>query len=259
MTAPRLSGAAQARVLALAPFPMVSPGDDLVPAIAGAARAAAVEIAEGDILVVAQKVVSKAEGRYRRLADVTVTDEAARLAEITRKDPRLVALILGEATAVLRSRPDVLIVESRLGHIMANAGIDQSNLGPEGDVLLLPEDPDRSARGLRDGLGALLGVRPGVIVADSFGRPWRFGTTGIAIGVAGPPMVVDLRGRPDLSGRRLEVSEVGFADSVAAAAALVMGEGAEGRPVALVRGLTWADSGQSAADGLRPAAMDLFR
>jgi coenzyme F420-0:L-glutamate ligase/coenzyme F420-1:gamma-L-glutamate ligase len=259
VTAPRLSAAAETAIRALAPFPMIAPGDDLARAIAGAAATSGVAIAEGDIVVVAQKIVSKAEGRYRRLADVVPDAEAERLAEVTGKDPRLVALILGESRQVLRAKRDVLIVESRLGHIMANAGIDRSNLGPEGDVLLLPEDPDRSARAIRDGLAALTGARPGVIVADSFGRPWRFGTSSVALGVAGPAMVVDLRGEADLSGRALEVSEVGFADTVAAAAGLVMGEGAQGRPVALVRGLAWAESGQTAADGLRPERMDLFR
>jgi len=248
-------------LLRLLPFPMVGAGADLAGVVAGAAAAAGVEPRAGDILVVAQKIVSKAEGRMRPLADVAVGAEAAGIAARCGKDPRLVALVLSEARAVLRVAPDVLIVETRQGQIVANAGIDQSNIGAQDGeaALLLPDDPDASARALRAGLAARWGVAPGVIVADSFGRPWRRGTTGVAIGVAGPPMVEDLRGRPDLFGRKLRSSETGFADAVAAAAVLVMGEADEGCPAVILRGLSWPETEGRAADGLRPPATDLFR
>lgn len=181
----------------------------------------------------------------------------------------MVALVLEESVAVLRTAPDVLVVETRGGHVVANAGIDRSNIGRPlaeggdggggGEVLLLPTDADASAARIRAGIAAAIGVRPGVIVCDSFGRAWRLGTVGTAIGVCGPPMVADLRGRPDRDGRRLQSSEVGLADSVAAAAALAMGEGSEGRPVVLVRGVAWSESPQSARDGLRRRDRDLFR
>lgn len=255
-------------LLPLLPFPEVRQGDDLAGLILVAAAAGGMNLEAGDIVVVSQKVVSKAEGRMRRLADVCVTDRAREIAATTRKDPRLVALVLEQSREVLRTAPDVLIVETLTGQIVANAGIDRSNIGlpPEGSeaddsggVLLLPADPDASASQIREGIAAATGVRPGVIVCDSFGRPWRLGTAGTAIGVSGPAMVEDLRGRPDRDGRRLQISEVGLADSVASAAVLVMGEGAEGRPVVLVRGLDWTESGQTAADGLRPRNRDLFR
>ena len=255
-------------LLPLLPFPEVRPGDDLAGLILVAAAAGGVNLEAGDIVVVSQKVVSKSEARMRLLADVCVTDRAREIAAATCKDPRLVALVLEESREVLRTAPDVLIVETLTGQIVANAGIDRSNTGhaprrPGADdgaaVLLLPADPDASAARIRNGIAAATGVRPGVIVCDSFGRPWRLGTAGTAIGVAGPPMVEDLRGRPDRDGRRLKISEVGLADGVASAAVLVMGEGDEGRPVVLVRGLDWTESSQAAADGLRPRNRDLFR
>lgn len=250
------------RLMALSGLPTIAPGDDLCGGIVAGLRRARLALEEGDIVVVAQKVVSKAEGRLARLDRVVPSERARALAEATGKDPRLVETVLGETAEVLRTGPNVLIVRHRLGHVMANAGIDRSNLDvPVGEdvVLLLPADPDGSARSLRVGLEAACQVRLGVIISDSFGRPWRLGTVGTALGVAGPPAVIDRRGEPDRQGRPLEVTEVGFADSVAAAAVLVMGEGDEGCPVVVARGLDWRESGQGAADGLRPLAEDLFR
>jgi coenzyme F420-0:L-glutamate ligase/coenzyme F420-1:gamma-L-glutamate ligase len=210
------------------------------------------------VLVVAQKIVSKAEGRIVALADVAPTDAAEALAAVTLKDPRLVALILAESERVVRARPGVLIVRHRLGFVMPNAGVDQSNLDAPGTALLLPRDPDASAAALRAALGARFGAAPGVIVSDSFGRAWRRGSIGTAIGVAGLPALLDLRGRPDLAGRRLEVTVSAFADQLASAAALLTGEAAEGRPVALIRGLTWDAPETDARALLREPAEDLF-
>ena len=188
--------------------------------------------------------------------------QAIALAADVDKDPRLVETILSESVRIVRARRNVLIVEHRLGFIMANAGVDQSNVGP-GDgaqrVLLLPEHPDRSAAALRDGLAALTGTDLAVVINDSFGRAWRQGTAGVAIGVAGLPALIDLRGRPDLFGRKLEVSVIGFADEIAAAASLVMGQADEAAPVALIRGLRWSAPESTAASLIRPSTEDLFR
>ncbi len=244
-------------------LPRIKAGDDLAVLILTALNADGVRLQTRDIVVVAQKIVSKAEGRQRDLGAVMPSQEARDLAEKTAKDPRLLEVVLQESTEVLRARRDVCIVEHRLGHIMANAGIDHSNLAApaEGDdqILLLPEDPDRSARDLRQRFEAEGAAQIGVIVSDSFGRPWRIGSTGVAIGIAGPAAVIDRRGETDLFGRRLDSTEIAFADAVAAAAVLVMGEAAEGSPVVVIRGIDWADSGQRAADVLRPRKMDMFR
>jgi coenzyme F420-0:L-glutamate ligase/coenzyme F420-1:gamma-L-glutamate ligase len=215
-----------------------------------------------DVLVFAQKVVSKAEGRRIELSSVTPSAGAHTLAQMVRKDPRLVELVLRESRRVVRAAPDVLIVEHRLGLIMANAGIDQSNVGDPGgaeSALLLPDNPDESAARLRQRIGELTGCEPGVVISDSFGRPWRIGTTGVAIGCAGVASTLDLRGEPDLFGRELKVTVVGHADELAAAASLVMGQAAEARPIILVRGLAQHGAHQPAAALLRPAAQDLFR
>lgn len=250
-------------IIPLTGMPAIGPGCDLAAEIRAALDRQGMMLRDGDILVVAQKIVSKAEGRLRRLASFTPSARAHELAVQTGKDPRHVEAVLSESRAVVRTAPNVLITEHRLGHIMANAGIDHSNVcaGPEGDetVLLLPEDPDASARALRAALSPSPESRIGVIVSDSFGRPWRLGTTGVAIGVAGPAALVDKRGETDLFGRVLQMTEVAFADSVAAAAVLVMGEAAEGCPAAIVRGLAWEDGDQRAADVLRDAKMNLFR
>ncbi len=240
---------------ALGGVPMVAPGDDLARLLGDAMPPPQ----DGDVLVVAQKIVSKAEGRLVALDSVTPSARAVALGAEIGKDPRLVEVILGESVRVVRSRPNLLIVEHRRGWVMANAGVDQSNIGGTGQVLLLPEDPDASAERLRVALSARFGVRLAVIINDSFGRAWRRGTAGIAIGAAGLPTLLDLRGTPDLFGRILEVSLIGFADEIAAAASLLMGQAAEGRPAVLVRGLDWSAPDSNAAELVRPAAEDLFR
>jgi coenzyme F420-0:L-glutamate ligase/coenzyme F420-1:gamma-L-glutamate ligase len=241
---------------------LVAEGDDVARLILDAVAANQQVLQSGDILVVAQKIVSKAEGRVVELATVEPGAAARALAAEVDKDARLVELILRESRRVVRKRPGVLIVEHKLGFVMANAGIDQSNATPEGAsprAILLPEAPDRSAAALREKIGAASGVAVGVVISDSFGRAWRRGTAGVAIGAAGVPTVRDLRGQPDLHGRVLEVSITGFADEVAAAASLVMGQGAEGLPVVIVRGLDLDAPHQTAADIVRPAEEDLFR
>jgi coenzyme F420-0:L-glutamate ligase/coenzyme F420-1:gamma-L-glutamate ligase len=207
----------------------------------------------GDVLAIAQKIVSKAEGRSIALASVAPSQAARDLAAQTGKDARLVELILSESERVVRARPNLIIVKHRLGFVMANAGIDQSNVGEDGHALLLPRDPDASAAAL----AARLGLP--VVITDSFGRAWRRGTVGVAIGAAGLPALQDLRGRPDLFGRTLMVSITGFADEIAAAAGLVMGQGAEGIPAVLLRGLAWSGAVNPAAELLRPAQEDLFQ
>ena len=256
MTAPSLS------LHALPGMPMVQPGDDLAGLIGdGLARAGLVP-QDGDVVVIAQKIVSKSEGRTVLLDTVTPSPEAEELGARIGKDPRIVQAILGESVRVVRARPGLLIVEHKLGFVMANAGVDQSNVdGRDGRarVLLLPEDPDGSAQAIRTQLTARYGVKLGVVINDSFGRAWRRGTAGIAIGVAGLPALVDLRGNPDLFGRILEVSIIGFADELAAAASLLMGQAAEGQPVVLVRGARWTAEESNAQALVRPAAEDLFR
>ena len=249
-------------VIALEGLPLVRPGDDLVELIASALTLNGVEPRAQDVLVVAQKVVSKAEGRIVDLATIEPSAKARTLAAEVDKDPRLVELILSESVRVVRARRNVLIVEHRLGFIMANAGVDQSNVGPadgSSRALLLPENPDRSAEALRIGLAAATGIDLAVVINDSFGRAWRQGTAGVAIGAAGLPALIDLRGRPDLFGRKMEASIIGFADEVAAAASLVMGQADEATPVVLLRGLRWSAPASTAASIIRPANEDLFR
>ena len=214
-------------------------------------------------MVVAQKIVSKAEGRTVDLATVDAVGRGGRSwrprSARTRAWSRS---ILSESTRVVRSRPNLIIVQHRLGFVMANAGVDQSNVAPADGVhrvLLLPRDPDASAEALRAKLQQRYGVAIGVIISDSFGRAWRRGTCGIAIGAAGLPSLIDLRGQPDLFGRTLEVSIIGFADEIAAAASLLQGQAAEAQPVVLVRGLDWSAPIAPAADLVRPPEEDLFR
>ena len=245
-------------VTGLAGAPAIARGADLAAVAAEAADMSGVRPRDGDVLVVAQKIVSKAEGRTAHLDDARPGARARALAAETEKDPRLVELILSESQSVLRYRPGVLIVVHRSGAVLANAGIDASNVA-DGAVLLWPRDADASAAALRGGLRRRLGVDMGVVVSDSVGRAWRMGTVGLAIGVSGLPGLVDLRGRPDLYGRPLRVSETALADEVASAASLVMGEGGEGRPMALARGVPYARRDGSAAELLRPAEADLFR
>jgi coenzyme F420-0:L-glutamate ligase/coenzyme F420-1:gamma-L-glutamate ligase len=257
-----MTKASALELLAVPGLPMIKPGDDLAALIADALQQGGLKPRASDVVVVAQKVVSKAEGRSVELASVTPSQRAIELAREIEKDPRLVELILSESVRVVRSRPNVLIVEHRLGFVMANAGIDQSNVGPTDGVeraLLLPVDPDGSAEALRAKLSVHFGVALAVIVTDSFGRPFRRGTSGVAIGAAGLPALLDLRGNPDLFGRILQVSISGFADEIAAAASLVMGQGNEAQPVVLVRGLSWSAAANPAANLVRPASEDMFR
>jgi coenzyme F420-0:L-glutamate ligase/coenzyme F420-1:gamma-L-glutamate ligase len=249
-------------VIALKGLPLIRPGDDLVELIASAFKRDGAAPRPGDVLVVAQKILSKAEGRVVDLATVEPSAKARTLAAEVDKDPRLVEVILSESVRVVRARRGVMIVEHRLGFIMANAGVDQSNVAPaDGSprALLLPKDPDRSAEALRRGLAKSTGIDLAVVINDSFGRPWRQGTTGVAIGVAGLPALIDLRGRPDLFGRKLEVSVVGFADEIAATASLLMGQADEATPAVLIRGLRWSAPQSTAASIVRPPNEDLFR
>jgi coenzyme F420-0:L-glutamate ligase/coenzyme F420-1:gamma-L-glutamate ligase len=242
-------------------IPTVHAGDDLGALILAATELAGLQLQDGDVLVLAQKIVSKAENRRVRLADVPPSARAEALAAEAAKDPRLVELILRESAQVLRCRPGVIIVEHRLGFVMANAGIDASNVEPpDGEfVLLLPENPDASAAALRQRLREATGADLGVIINDSFGRAWRLGTVGTAIGVAGLPGLADLRGQPDRAGRPLQTTEVGHADEIAAAASLLMGQAAEGRPVVHIRGLTYPRRDGAASELVRPPHLDLFR
>jgi coenzyme F420-0:L-glutamate ligase / coenzyme F420-1:gamma-L-glutamate ligase len=247
---------------ALRGIPEVRAGTDLSQVLEAALGAAGIALRADDVLVVAQKIVSKAEGRLVTLASVVPGARAQELAAVTGKDARLIELILAESTEVLRAARDVLIVRHRLGFVMANAGIDRSNLAAgtaDGDVLLLPQDPDGSAAALRASLNSRLGVAPGLIISDSFGRPWRRGVVNIALGAAGIPALLDRRGESDRAGRRLEVTEVALGDALAAAAGLVMGEAAEGVPAVLIRGCTFTAGAVSAQSLIRPLDQDLFR
>lgn len=237
----------------------IEPGDDLAAILGEALRGLDIAPGQHDVLVVAQKVVSKAERRYVSLETVTVSPRAAELAALTRKDARVVELVLRESVEVLRVKPDVLIVRHRLGYVMANAGIDRSNVGGKDRVLLLPADPDGSAAALRASILKRHGLQVGVIISDSFGRPWRKGVTNVALGAAGVPALLDRRGAPDRNGRRLEVTEVALADQLASAAGLLMGEGAESLPAVLIGGLTLTAPPVPAARLIRPLEEDLFR
>ena len=241
---------------------MVSPGDDLAELIIDSVARGGLDLVGGDVLVVAQKVISKIEGRHIDLVTVKPTHEANVLAAEVQKDPRFVQAVLSESRRIVRSRPNVLIVEHRNGYIMANAGIDRSNVAPEEGrelLLLLPLDADASAKALRTELERRTGLDFGVIVSDSFGRPWRRGTTGVALGAAGLPALKDMRGQPDLFGRALQTTEIGLADEVASAASLLMGQAGEGRPVVVVRGLDLSAPPRPARDLIRPESEDLFR
>lgn len=244
-------------VIGLEGIPEVRPGDDLATLLFAAAEADG-GLRDGDILVIAQKIVSKAENRFVSLADARPDARAERIAAQCDKDPRQVAVILSETDEVVRHRQGVMIVRHRLGHVLANAGIDASNV-PAGDqgerVLLLPEDPDASAERIRSAAPANIGV----IINDSPGRAWRVGSVGIAIGVAGVASVLDLRGRIDRDGREMQASDLAVADEIAAAASIVMGQAAEGIPAAIVRGAERFLGEGNARDLVRDSGMDLFR
>lgn len=274
--------APQLQMWALADFPLVQPGDNLAAQIIASLQASALALEPGDILVIAQKIVSKAENRYVSLDRVEAGEQAQALAQKTDKDPRLVQLILDESVAVLRHRPGVIVVEHRLGYVHANAGIDRSNIGGAGDdptdnplanaiddnkgsdasgqrVLLLPEDPDASAAALRRELQRHSGAELAVIINDSAGRAWRNGTLGFAIGSAGLQPLVDLAGKKDLFGRPLEITQVAVADELAAGASFLMGQAGEGRPVVLVRGAALPAVETGSAALIRAREQDLFR
>ena len=250
------------RVIALAGVPLVREGDDLCSLILQAAARSGERLQSGDVVVIAQKIVSKSRGCYVELAQVTPSHRAIQLSAVVNKDPRIIELILRESIEVLRARRDVIVVVHRLGFVMANAGIDFSNVdgnATDERCLLLPENPDSECAHLREELLARGGVQVGVIVNDSHGRAWRNGTVGVAIGASGIPALLDLRGAPDLFGRALRITQVGLADELAAAASLVMGQSDEGTPVVLIRGAQIAQPHGRAADLVRPKEMDLFR
>jgi coenzyme F420-0:L-glutamate ligase/coenzyme F420-1:gamma-L-glutamate ligase len=245
-------------------IPLIRHGDNLADIIVKALQENTIALAEDDILVIAQKIVSKAEGRTVNLARVSPSSQAVELAEKTEKDARLVELILQESNEVIRTRLGTIIVEHRLGFVCANAGIDHSNVAGPGNateelVLMLPEEPDRSAQTIRQQIESQTGKRTGILIIDSHGRAWRNGTVGIAIGIAGLPGLQDLRGEPDLFGFTLRITQVGVADELAAAASLVMGQASEGTPVVHVRGFPYPLREGSLQELLRPKEQDLFR
>ena len=245
-------------------IPLIRHGDDLADIIMRALLANFIVLEDQDVLVIAQKIVSKAEGRAINLAQITPSPRAIELAETTEKDARLVELILQESSEVLRTRLGTIIVEHRLGFVCANAGIDHSNVAGAGNaaeewVLLLPAEPDRSAQRIRQQIESHAGKRIGILIIDSHGRAWRNGTVGIALGIAGLPGLQDLRGEADLFGFTLRITQVGVADELAAAASLVMGQAAEGTPVVHVRGFPYLLREGSLQELLRPKEQDLFR
>jgi len=254
--------------IAIENFPMVNPGDDLAALIEAALAAQAITLMDGDVLCLAQKIVSKAENCYVDLRTVTPSSEAMALAKEVDKDPRKVQLILDESVEVVRKRPGVLIVEHRLGFVHANAGIDQSNISLEGVdqeelCLLLPKDPDASAEGLKERLEAITDCKLAVVINDSVGRAWRMGTVGLAIGVAGLTALEDYIGDHDIYGTELKVTQVAAADELAAGASLVMGQTTERVPLVLIRGYQRRANPESESQGvrplIRPKQMDMFR
>src|SRR5258705_4096057 len=259
----------------LSQIPLIRQGHNLADIVLSALQENIIVLEDNDILVFEQKVVSKAEGRAVNLVSVTPSQRAIELAEQTEKEPRLVELILQESNEVLRTRPGTIIVEHKLGFVCANAGIDHSNVGSsyplngaesatevaitEEYVLLLPENPDKSAEGIRRQIISKTGKQVGILIIDSHGRAWRNGTVGTAIGISGLPALEDLRGKPDLFGFTLRITQVGVADELAAAASLLMGQAAEGTPVVHVRGFPYPLREGSLKELIRPKEQDLFR
>jgi coenzyme F420-0:L-glutamate ligase/coenzyme F420-1:gamma-L-glutamate ligase len=245
-------------------IPLIKPGDDLAKILLQSIDQAGLTLVDGDILVLAQKIVSKAEGRLVNMTTVIPSQEALNVAAITQKDPRLVELILQESNRVVRTRPGTLIVEHKLGFVSANAGIDHSNVqglwgNVEDWVLLLPQNPDASADRIRKDLEETTKSRLGVLIIDSHGRAWRMGTVGVAIGYSGMPGLVDLRGTPDLFGFRLRITQVAAADELAAGASLIMGQAAESTPAIHVRGFPYPMRDGRLKELIRPKEQDLFR
>ncbi|HET9911567.1 MAG TPA: coenzyme F420-0:L-glutamate ligase [Anaerolineales bacterium] len=245
-------------------IPLIRHGDNLADIVVNVLQESRIALENDDILVFAQKIISKAEGRVVNLLTVTPSPRAVDLAQQTDKDPRVVELILQESKEVLRTRVGTIIVEHRLGFVCANAGIDHSNVAGEGDgaeewVLLLPVEPDHSAERIRKEIESKTGKQVGILIIDSHGRAWRNGTVGVAVGIAGLPGLQDLRGKPDLFGFTLRITQVGVADELAAAASLMMGQAAEGTPVIHVRGFPYPLRESSLKELLRPKEQDLFR
>jgi coenzyme F420-0:L-glutamate ligase/coenzyme F420-1:gamma-L-glutamate ligase len=254
--------AATVMLTAVPGIPLIEPGDDLAGILIEALRAAGIELRDGDVVVLAQKIVSKAEGRYVNLDDVIPSTQAIALAGQVKKDPRFIEAVLGESVEIVRYREGLLITEHRLGFVMANAGVDQSNIEhPDGRerILLLPEDPDGSCAKLKRAFDGAFEADVGVIMNDSFGRPLRNGVVGVAIGAAGMPCLCSLIGDRDLFGRTLRVTEVAFADEIASAASMVMGQAGEGRPVVHIRGLNWSGPPAGASELARRKQRDMFR
>lgn len=250
------------RLFAIPGLPAVQAGDDLCTLLSQGLSRAGEALHDHDIVIVAQKIVSKAEGRRVALASIEPSSRARELAAASGKDARIVELILREARAVLRVRPGLIVVEHRLGFVAANAGVDQSNVGPDADsdaALLLPLDPDATCRRLRQDIRARCDVDVAVIISDSFGRAWRLGTIGTAIGLAGMTAIDGHAGRRDLFGRELRATAAATGDGIAAAAALLQGEADEGQPIVVLRGLQHGSAHGTAADLLRPREEDLFR
>jgi coenzyme F420-0:L-glutamate ligase / coenzyme F420-1:gamma-L-glutamate ligase len=260
-----MTGSGGMSVVPLLGMPMFAPGMSVASEVHAAAQRMGEAIGAGDVVVVAQKIVSKTEGRLLRLGGVVPTDAARELAAKSGREPEFAQLILNESIEILRATPAAVIARHRCGHVLANAGIDASNVegGDADTVLLWPEDADASARAIRADLARLCGAKPAVVIADSLGRAWRIGTVGQAIGCAGLTVLDDQRGRgQDLFGRTLQATVIAIADAVAAMAVLAMGEASEGTPVAIVRGAgKWvsAEDGPGAGSVVRPAAEDMFR
>jgi coenzyme F420-0:L-glutamate ligase / coenzyme F420-1:gamma-L-glutamate ligase len=249
---------------ALEGFPLIHPGDDLAGLIFQSLKDNKVQIVDGDILVLAQKIVSKAEGRYKNLSQVQPGKPALELGKITGKDPRFIELVLGDSKSILRAKNNTLIVEHRLGFVCANAGIDHSNVDGEGAnaedwVLMLPENPDRSARLIRNSLEEKTGHKLGVVIIDSHGRAWRMGIAGVAIGFSGVPGLVDMRGHKDLFGYELKVTQIAAVDELAASASLLMGQADESLPVIHVHGFPYPLRESRLNELIRPIEQDLFR
>lgn len=249
---------------ALPGLPLVQVGDDLGALILAGLARAGLTLSKGDVIAIAQKVVSKAEGRLVKLSDVRPSQRAMELATVTGKDPRFVEVVLSESTEVLRARANTLIVEHRLGYVSANAGVDRSNVAPHGEgldeyLLLLPADPDGTCAQLRAQFRSATGADVAVIINDSHGRAWRTGTVGVALGAAGFPALLDMRGHPDLFDYALQVTQIGLGDELAAAASLLMGQADEGRPVIHIRGVPYPFRDGNARELIRAKEQDFFR
>ena len=250
------------QLIAIEGIPLIEPGDNLVKIIIQAVKEQKIKLKSGDILVIAQKIVSKSENRYAYLKEVIPSSEAFRIAKKTEKDPKLVQLILNESARVIRYKKGLMVVENKLGFVHANAGIDKSNIEINNDnpkVLLLPKNPDGSALSIKKGIFRKIELNLGIIINDSSGRAWRKGIVGIAIGSSGVEALSDLRGKTDLYGNTLEITEVGKADEIASAASLLMGQADEGFPVILVKGVTASNEVSDVKSLLRDRSEDLFR